>query len=747
MVGRNPLEPTVFPPDGNRDKEPALNLRLVAIQLLILLIFGVLLVQLWRLQVVEGHSFRQLADINRLRESPVEAPRGIIYDRNHNILAANKPSFDVALVPAALPKDNPGDVYSQLSKMIGLSAGEIAETVKQRQGDDFSPVTVKRDVDRDTVMRIEEQHLKLPGAVVVPESSRLYPFGSLTSHILGYMLPITGEQLTARKASDKDAGYRAEDRIGTAGIESTYERELRGKPGRKQYEVDATERPISDLRIDSPDSGHNLTLSLDIDLQKDVAKILQAGMGQSLFAVAIVMNPKNGQVLAMVSVPAYDNNLFAGVVKGSDLQSLMDDPRKPMIDYSIGGTFPPGSTFKLVTASGALQEKVANENTEINCPGYLLVPNQYNPSLSQRLPCWGVHGKETFVTGLSNSCDTYFYTLGGGTPTFDGLGNQRLASYAKMLGYGAPTGIDLPGELAGLIPSDKWKQDNWGEAWLKGDTYNMSIGQGFVLSTPLQVANATNAIANGGRLLKPRIVAGISDAEDQPIRAVEPEVIRKLDVDQHNLDLIRQGMRGVMFNDDVKGVNIPELKIAGKTGTAEYPGEKDDKGIMPTHGWFTAFAPYDDPQISVTVFVQRGGGPSNAVPIAMEIFKRYFHYTAPPASPTPVYRAPTPAPARTPAPVVATSTATPAPADTTGEQPGSGATATRQPATATSEAPSVATSAPAPAATATAPPRPANTATAPAATPAPPASAPAPTAPQPSPRPAQATAAPTAGSR
>ena len=666
MVGRNPLEPTVLPPDGTRDKEPRLNLRLLAIQLLIVLVFAALLVQLWRLQIVEGHSFRQLADINRFRVSPVEAPRGVIYDRNHNILAANKPSFDVSIVPAALPKDNPGQIYAELSKLIGVSASDIAETVKQRQGDDFTPVAVKRDVERDVVMLVEERHLKLPGVIVVPESSRLYPYGSLTSHLLGYMLPITGEQLTAKQASEKALGYRAEDRIGAAGVEATYEKELRGIPGKKLYEVDATERPVSDIRVDGPDSGHNLTLSLDIDLQKDVTKILQTGMGESLFAVAIVMNPKNGQILAMTSIPAYDNNLFTGVVKGSDLQKLLDDPRKPMIDYAIGGTFPPGSTFKLVTASGALQEKVANENTEITCPGYLLVPNQYNPSLSQRLPCWGVHGKETFVTGLSNSCDTYFYTLGGGTPTFDGLGNQRLASYAKMLGYGAPTGIDLPGELVGLVPTDKWKVDNWSEAWLKGDTYNMSIGQGFVLATPLQVANATNAIANGGRLLKPRIVSAISDAEDQPIRGVEPEAIRDIGIDPQNLELVKRGMQGVMFNDDVKGVNIPELKIAGKTGTAEYPGEKDAKGIMPTHGWFTAFAPYDDPQVSVTVFVQRGGGPSTAVPIAMEIFKRYFHYTAPSTTPTPAYKPPTAAPTRAPVAAVPSPIVTaPSPAPTT----------------------------------------------------------------------------------
>ncbi|HEX9014757.1 MAG TPA: penicillin-binding transpeptidase domain-containing protein, partial [Chloroflexota bacterium] len=427
MVTRRYLDPSVLPPGGGNEKKPRINLRILAVNFLIILVFGILVAQLWRLQVVEGLSFRHLADINRFRVSPVEAPRGIIYDRNHQILAANKPSFDVSIVPAALPKDDPGPVYAGLGKLIGMSPNEIAAAVKQRKGDDFTPVPVKRDVERDVIMRVEEAHLKLPGVIVVPESSRLYPFGSLTSHLLGYMLPITEEQIAEKQTTEKELGYRPDDRIGAAGVEYTYEQELRGRPGKKLYEVDATERPVSDIRVDNPDSGHNLTLSLDVELQRDVAKILQAGMLKSLYAVAIVMDPRNGQILAMVSIPAYDNNLFTGVVKDSDLQGLLNDPRKPMIDYSIAGAFPPGSTFKLVTGSGALQEGVANANTVINAPGYLLVPNQYNPAVTQRLPDWGAFGDINFVQALADSSDVYFYTLGGGTPKFPGLGADRLA--------------------------------------------------------------------------------------------------------------------------------------------------------------------------------------------------------------------------------------------------------------------------------------------------------------------------------
>lgn len=634
MVESKPIGSTDLPPDPQKEKKPGWDWRLILLRLLIVLCFTILLGQLWRLQIVEGHGFRQLADINRYRVSHVPAPRGVIYDRNHRIVAANTPSFQVSIVPDALPKDNPARVYRELSALIGMEVPKIAEKVDKRQGDDYTPVVIKSDVERDVVLRVEERHLRMPGVIVAPESSRLYPYGPLMSHILGYMLPISGEEYS-KLQHEKELGYRPQDKIGAMGIEYSYERELRGRPGKKLYEVDATERPLNDLSINSPDPGHNLTLGIDVDLQKDVERILMEGMGKSTSAVAIVMDPRSGQILAMVSVPSYDNNLFSVKVRPNELEALLNDPRKPMFNYAIAGNFAPGSTYKLVTAAGALQENVANAKTTILCQGALLVPNQYNPAITQRLPCWGVHGQQDFVHGLANSCDVYYWTLGGGFKEFQGLGVDRLVKWARLLGYGAPTGIDIPGELGGLVPTPKWKEDNYAEQWLKGDTYNMSIGQGFVLATPLQVANATNAIANGGRMLQPRLVAAITDSEDRLLRKVEPVESSRLPISDANLALIREGMRLVPENEDVKKFNVPVLKVAGKTGTAEFPGERDSKGILPTHGWFTAYAPYDNPEVSVTVFVQRGGGPSNAFPIAMKIFKRYFGYTDPAPTPSP----------------------------------------------------------------------------------------------------------------
>jgi penicillin-binding protein 2 len=615
-------------PSGTKPKR--MDWRLLILRVLIVSIFAVLLGQLWKLQIVEGHSYRQMADVNRFRVSPVSAPRGVIYDRAGKIVAANTPSFQLSIIPAGLPRQSPESVYEQLGWLLGMDPAEIATKVENRRGDDYTPVAIMSDVDRDVVLRIEERRLRLPGVTIIPESSRLYPYGPLLSHILGYMLPVTEEQL-ADLQSDREAGYRASDRIGATGVEYSYERELRGKPGRKLYEVDVTERPLADIRIDSPEPGHNLRLTIDVELQQDVEKILAAEMEAtgSESAVAIVMDPRNGHILSMVSLPSYDNNVFSGGVRSADLEKLLTDPRRPMLNYAIAGTFPPGSTFKLVTALAALEEEVAVADTKITCNGALLIPNQYNPSLVQRLPCWGVHGTQDFVQGLANSCDVYYWTLGGGFKDFKGLGNERLALYAELLGYGAPTGIDLPGETSGLIPSDDWKEEVWDEVWLTGDTYNMSIGQGFVLATPLQVANMTNAVANGGHLLKPQVVASISDAEDNLLRVLQPEEIRHVPMTAEHRQTIVEAMIEVLHGDVLKKMDVPELKMAGKTGTAEFPGPLNEKGELPTHGWFSAFAPYDNPEVSVTVFFQKGGGPSNAAPVTIDIIKRYFGYQEP----------------------------------------------------------------------------------------------------------------------
>jgi penicillin-binding protein 2 len=375
-----------------------------------------------------------------------------------------------------------------------------------------------------------------------------------------------------------------------------------------------------------------------------------------------VMKPKTGEILALVSQPTYDNNVFTDDSRDDELSSLLKDPSQPFFDRAVSGLYPPGSTFKLVTGLAALQEGVATRNTVIDSRGAIYFDNDRYPgaNASQRLPEWtpvGL-GKLNFIQAIANSSNIYFFILGGGFekdypsgPLRLGLGNDRIARYARMLGYGAPTGIDLTDEAAGTIPDEAWKQAKRGETWFKGDTYNMAIGQGFVQATPLQVANATNTIANGGTLYRPHLLRAVIDADGRVTNLVQPEAISAVQVDPGNLQIVTDAMEaGFSTGALLPPFRVPGLRVAAKTGTGEFAGEVNAQGELPTHGWFTSFAPADNPQISVTVFVDRGSGSKDAGPIAMRIIRHYFGFPEDPfaASATPVA---TVQPGASPAPV------------------------------------------------------------------------------------------------
>jgi penicillin-binding protein 2 len=446
-------------------------------------------------------------------------------------------------------------------------------------------------------------------------------------------------------------GYDPEDRIGLSGLEYTYEDKLRGRKGQKTIEVDVAGREIRTIgRARQPVPGQSMRLTLDLDLQEFIQAELGEAMRQAASplvrtssAVAIVTQVNSGQVLAMVSLPAFDNNLFAQGISAKEFVRLNTDPSHPLLNHAIAGQYPPGSTFKLVPAAAALEEEVITPWTTITCPagsGILLLPNKYypdNPALAQPFYCWTHewgygHGPMQFLSALAESCDIYFYLVGGGMlDQFEGLGLERLRTYAQAFGYGAPTGIDLPAEAAGLVPGEKWKRINYGERWTTGDTYNMSIGQGSVLATPLQVVQATAAVANGGTLYQPQIVYQFLDQDENVIRTQDPQVSSQLPISQENLALVRQGMRKAVTDGTAEWMAVGAgLEVAAKTGTAEfceaYPECLDEDGtIATTHAWFTAFAPYKDPEIAVVVFIYGGGeGAVTAMPVVAEILNYYF---------------------------------------------------------------------------------------------------------------------------
>jgi penicillin-binding protein 2 len=596
----------------------------------IVLLFAALTAQLWRLQVVDGRDFAGRSAANWLRSAIIPPERGVIYDRNKQVLASNAPIFVVTITPADVPKGHMDDVVIRLANELRLPPQDLQQELdrhmSRRDYSPYTPIPVRSSIQRDSVMRIAEHQLTMPGVQIEVDSTRKYTEGPLISHLVGYMGAIPAEDAGRRSQE----GYGPDDRIGAAGVEQEYEQDLRGVPGKRLYQVDVTGQEVGELRREDAQPGKNVVLSLDLDLQRDVMKILQEGLRHSSVGAAIVMDPRTGEILAMVSTPTYDNNVIGDPSREEELNKLLGDQQNmPMYPRAFAGQYPPGSVFKLVVGSAALQEHVATRDTVIDSKGQMFVDNDEYPGVKTRLVDTFAYGPQTFFQGVANSSNIYFYYLGGGYQEgnrvlFQGLGADRLAHYARAFGYGLRTGLDVQGEQDGTIPDPTWKQFHKNEPWVKGDTYNMSIGQGDVLATPLQVANTTNAIANGGTVYQPHLMKAEVDARGNVLKAFEPQA-RQVPVDPQNLALMRQAMAWGFEGPWLKWFKIPEVRLAGKTGTAQFEGPPDDKGELPTHGWFTGFAPADDPEITVTVFVEAGSGTNDASPIAARIFRRYFH--------------------------------------------------------------------------------------------------------------------------
>ena len=471
--------------------------------------------------------------------------------------------------------------------------------------------------------------------------------------------------VTSRKTSSaayEEKGYLQNEQVGLAALETSFEDALRGKPGRQTIEVDVNGRRVR--TVGDPDSaqpGHNLVLSLDLDLQRAATEALQEALDKSegftkaTQGVAIAMDPRNGKILALVSLPGYDNNLFAKGITTEAWNALTSDPNLPLFNRAISGQYPPGSIFKTIVAAGGLQEGTITARSRLgdgfdgSNDGVIWLPNEYFPwdrSMAQPFVSWNAklgfgHGMITVRDALAVSDDIFFYELGGGYPDrFVGLGSKGIGEYARAFGLDEVTGIDVPGEASGHVPDSKWKRHTYAENWLTGDTYNMSIGQGYLLTTPLQMASATAAVANRGSLWKPQLVDHITDDKGNVVQPFQPKLLREVPVDPKDLDIVREGMFGAVNwpNGTAARVRVPGVTVAGKTGTAEFARDedkdgqpdRDEKDNLPTHAWFTSFAPYNDPEIVVTVFVANGGeGSAVAAPVATKILQAYFDKNPP----------------------------------------------------------------------------------------------------------------------
>jgi penicillin-binding protein 2 len=614
-------------PDANR----IMQRKFALLYGVIILAFLVLSGQLLRLQVIGGARYRDVSDQNRVRPTIISPQRGLIYDRNGNPLAINGAAFNVVVVPSELVKGKEGEVYAALQEILRVPAFEIEQSVKaaRRRSDVYARIVVKRAIDPELALVLSEREGSLPGMHVDRERVRVYPSGELTSHLLGYVGRIEPDELKSFISKD----YLPDDRTGRTGVELKYEGYLRGIPGKQDIEIDATGRALRVLGGNDARTGFDLVLSIDVDLQRAVSDILKESVKDlaSKKAVAIVMDVRTGELLADVSLPAYDNNIFSYPLNDAQYAALTTNPDKPLLDHAIAEKYPPGSTFKIVTGVAALQEGVATLNTTIVSNGAMLVPRDYDPNIKDSFPDWRVGlGALSFYRGVAMSSDIYFYCLAGGCDQLkNGLGNEKLARYARNFGFGERTGIDLPGETDGLVGDAVWlsKVTSGAQNWFLADTYYQGIGQGYIEATPLQVVRMTAAVANGGQLLRPRVVREIRDSEGNVVLPAKTDVARRVSVSEQHLAEMREAMRQAVADGTATQAQVAGVQIAGKTGTAEFGsrlGAGSVYGKYKEHGWFTGFGPFEEPEVAVVVFHEQGGGALTAAPTAARILKAYF---------------------------------------------------------------------------------------------------------------------------
>ena len=543
-----------------------------------ILAIGGLTTRLFYLQVVSGGQFAALSQGNREVEQAIPSSRGLIYDRAGRVLVKNVPTFAVKLRPVDLPEQRRDEVVARLSALLKMNVAEINAAIDGNPGSRFDLVRIASDVPDATARLLSEAGDSLPGVEVVVEARRQYPEGTLVSQLLGYTGPVSADQLEELTKN----GYLPDDLLGKTGLEAYYETQLRGIYGSETVERDASGRKLQVLETTrQAQAGDSLKLTVDVQEQEYAQKAIQWGMRAAGLkrGVVIVMNPQTGEVLAMVSLPTYDDNAFAKGISATSFARLLNDKNKPLLNHAIQAHYPPGSTYKLVAGSGALADNKISATSLVHTRGYLMLGKTRFWEWNHR--GWG---SIPIKLGFAHSSDTFFFQVAGM------LGIDRLAHWAHEYGFGAPTGIDLPGEVAGIVPTNAWKEEQFGAPIYPGETYQAGIGQGYDVVTPIQLINAYAALANGGKLYRPQLVREIIGPDGSVVRPFKPILIRKLDVPRSDLRTMREAARNVLLvRHTYNLVDLP-IVIAGKSGTAEF-GLRDSKGRLPFHSWFVAFVP------------------------------------------------------------------------------------------------------------------------------------------------------------
>jgi penicillin-binding protein 2 len=530
------------------------------------------------MQCVQGPYYKELSEKNRIRLLSLSAPRGNIYDRKGNLLAGSKIAFDCAIIPQEFKADE--KKLKELSSILQIQPASLQKKIKENVAAPFIPAILKKDIGKETAISISERSIDYPGLIIHTYPKRYYPNGRIGSSLIGYLGRINQKELDALR----DYGYKPIDFVGRGGLELSYDNYLKGDDGGMQTEVDSMGRELRVLGIREPEKGRDITVTVDLDLERYVDSLFEGHSG-----AVIVMDSSSGGILALASKPDFDPNIFVSSSEPSLIRKLLKRTDYPFVNRSISGAYPPGSTFKIVTASAALESGRVSGTDHFGCKGYYVVGNR-------RFNCWREEGHklQTMAEGIKNSCNVFFYQVGRKA------GVDELSAYASLYGFGSLSGIDLPYEAEGVVPSRAWKRHNKKEMWYEGDTVNFAIGQGYLLVTPIQILRMINVIATEGELVKPFIVKSIDSVE------VFTAEKKGLDISNNTCKLIKEGARkavednnGTAFRARAEG-----LKIAGKTGTAQ-------TGAKNTHAWFAGFSPIESPKVSLVIFLEHGGKGGN----------------------------------------------------------------------------------------------------------------------------------------
>jgi penicillin-binding protein 2 len=592
--------------------------RLQAIMAALVLAFLLLVLRLWYLQVIEGEHFATLSENNRIRIIPQRDIRGQILDRNSKVLVDNRPSFTLSVLPEETSKLDL--LIPRLKDQLPIRWEEIEPKLKMAYA--YRTIQLVKDLTREQVAYVVEHRWDLPGVFLDIEHVRHYQYGELAAHSLGYIGEINEEQLK----ETRELGYRMGDTIGQAGIEKFFERTLRGEKGAREVEVDALGRELQMVEEREPGPGTNLILTLDLGLQQMVEEEMAGQAG-----AVIAMDPRNGEILAMVSKPAYDPNLFVTGISSSNWMHLLKDPRKPLQNRAIQAQYPPGSTYKIIMAVAGLEEGIINPTTTVHCNGFFPFGNRVFKDWKK-----GGHGAVNVHSALVQSCDVFFYTIG------HRLGIDTIARYAKGFGLGMPTGYDPAHEKPGLVPSTTWKRQVRGEPWYPGETISAAIGQGYDLVTPIQLLNVISAVANGGVRYKPHIVRRLEAPDGQVLQEFGPQRLGEVPARPETLRIVQKALWGVVNEPRGTGwrARLEKMSIAGKTGTVQVITNSPKGDKLPErlrdHGWFVAFAPFENPQLAIAILGEHGGrGGSTYAPLARKIVEYYFKLpsTPPPQAP------------------------------------------------------------------------------------------------------------------